>query len=116
MITFTASDRSYADAILDRLDPKKEYIAARLYRDHCVQTPYGYFKDLRIIKNRDLSEMTLVDNSVFSFALQVNNGIPILPYYHGSQDEELIHLLYYLECIVDLDDVRTHNQEAFGPP
>jgi hypothetical protein len=56
----------------------------------------------------------LVDNSVFSFALQVNNGIPILPYYHGSHDEELVHLLYYLDCIVGLEDVRTHNEEAFG--
>lgn len=114
VITFTASDRSYADAILDRLDPNRELIQLRLYRDHCIQTPFGYLKDLRIIKNRNLRDMVLVDNSVFSFAFQVNNGIPILPYYHGQQDEELIHLLYYLDCIVELDDVRPHNEQAFG--
>jgi hypothetical protein len=58
--------------------------------------------------------MVLVDNSVLSFSLQVNNGVPILPYFSDRADEELLHLLYYLECLVPLHDVRNHNREAFG--
>jgi len=53
--------------------------------------------------------MVLVDNSVLSFALQVDNGIPILPFYSDKDDEELLHLMYYLSCIKDSDDVRHHN-------
>ena len=58
--------------------------------------------------------MILVDNSVFSFAFQLDNGIPILPFYTNKDDEELIHLTYYFKCLVDQEDVRDHNKEAFG--
>jgi CTD small phosphatase-like protein 2 len=44
-----------------------------------------YIKDLRVI-NRDLKDLVLVDNAAYSYAFQLDNGIPILPYYHGSQD------------------------------
>jgi len=36
IIIFTASSASYADVILDHLDPKKELISHRLYRHHCT--------------------------------------------------------------------------------
>ena len=49
VITFTASDQTYADSILDFIDPDREFISHRLYRQHCVQTEFGYIKDLRII-------------------------------------------------------------------
>jgi len=58
--------------------------------------------------------MVLVDNSVLSFAMQIENGIPILPFYVNKQDEELLHLIYYLKCLVVQEDVRPHNREAFG--
>ena len=81
-----------------------------------METQYGLIKDLRIIANRALSDMILVDNSALSFAFNVNNGIPILPFYEDKQDEELRHLNYYLNCLRDsaVDDVRHHNDEAFG--
>ena len=101
VIAFTASDRQYANAILDFIDPDKELIQYRLYRDHCVETEYGYIKDLRIIANRDLKDLVLVDNSVLSFSFQIENGIPILPFYVDRRDEELLHLVYYLRCLLE---------------
>lgn len=53
--------------------------------------------------------MVLVDNAVYSFGFQLNNGIPISPYYSSVinvGDEELIHLAYYFSCIVHSQDVR----------
>lgn len=44
-----------------------------------------YVKDLRVI-NRDLKDMVLVDNAAYSYAYQLDNGIPIFPYYHGQVD------------------------------
>ncbi len=37
-------------------------------------------KDLRMIKNRSLDNIIIVDNLVHSFGLQLDNGIPILEY------------------------------------
>lgn len=88
----------------------------RLYRQHCVNTEYGHIKDLRVIKNRNLKDMLVLDNNCLSFAFNINNGVPILPFYDNSQDEELKHLTFYLSCIYEqnVSDVRDHNQEAFG--
>ena len=116
LVSFTASDQLYADAILDHIDPDNELFSARLYRQHCVETEYGLIKDLRLIQNRNLKDMVIVDNSALSFAFNVNNGIPILPYYDNSRDEELKHLRYYLNCLREarVHDVRVHNDEAFS--
>ena len=99
LVSFTASDQLYADAILDYLDPKNEIFSYRLYRQHCVETEYGLIKDLRIIENKSLKDMVIIDNSALSFALNVNNGIPILPFYDNKADEELRHLGFYLNCL-----------------
>ena len=40
----------------------------RLYRDHCIKTNEGiYIKDLRILKNKNLCNVIIVDNAVYSF-------------------------------------------------
>lgn len=61
--------------------------------------------------------MIIVDNSVLSFLFQLDNGVPILPFYTNRQDEELIHLSFYLKCLAEntfMTDTRDHNREAFG--
>jgi CTD small phosphatase-like protein 2 len=63
-------------------------------------------KDLRIIRNRELKDMVIVDNSVYSFAYQIDNGIPIIPFYHEQTDEEMLHLIFYLDCLSTCEDVR----------
>ncbi len=69
VIVFTASHQTYADAILDYIDPNRELIQYRMYRQHCVLTKEGYYiKDLRVIGNRELKDLVIVDNSVYSFA------------------------------------------------
>lgn len=83
IIAFTASEQQYADAILDFLDPDASIFEARLYRHNCVMTPFGYVKDLRIF-DRDLSKVLMIDNSCLSFAFNVNNGVPILPFYDNT--------------------------------
>eukprot|EP00353_Schmidingerella_taraikaensis_P008644 CAMPEP_0185577010 /NCGR_PEP_ID=MMETSP0434-20130131/7809_1 /TAXON_ID=626734 ORGANISM="Favella taraikaensis, Strain Fe Narragansett Bay" /NCGR_SAMPLE_ID=MMETSP0434 /ASSEMBLY_ACC=CAM_ASM_000379 /LENGTH=65 /DNA_ID=CAMNT_0028194447 /DNA_START=356 /DNA_END=553 /DNA_ORIENTATION=- len=64
-----------------------------MYREHCFQTEEGIFiKDLRVIKNRDLKDVILVDNSVYSFGFQLDNGVPIIPYFNDPTDQELVYL------------------------
>jgi CTD small phosphatase-like protein 2 len=65
---FTASQSTYANAIIDYLDPQKKFISHRLFRDSCTLSDLGFYvKDLRII-NRDLSKVVIIDNIATSYA------------------------------------------------
>jgi CTD small phosphatase-like protein 2 len=77
-----------------------------------METQKGYFiKDLRIIKNRELKDMVIVDNLVLNFGLQIDNGIPILEFTDNPNDQELKHLEGYLNDLVKAKDTRQHNIE-----
>ena len=116
IIIYTASHQSYADAVLNYMDPKKIYTKYRLYRNNCVHANVGgrkfYIKDLDIFdKYYDLKNIVIIDNSVLSFAYHLNNGIPIVPYYNSKEDSELIILSKYLLFIADSNDLRKCNIE-----
>ena len=67
-----------------------------------------YIKDLRIFESSifSLKDIVIVDNSVYSFACHIENGIPIVPFYNDKDDEEMLHLIYYLNCLAQVEDVR----------
>lgn len=93
--------------VLDYLDPDRDLIDKRLYRDSCVKTEEGvYIKDLRIIKNRKMKDIVIIDNAVYSFGFQLDNGIPILPFYEDKKDEEMLHLTTYLKTLAKMEDIR----------
>ena len=50
---------------------------------------------------------------MYSFAFQIDNGIPIIPFYNDKADEEMLHLVYYLNCLAGVQDVREQNRQAF---
>ena len=114
VVVFTASHQVYADAVLDYLDPKNEFFQYRLYRESCTKVSDSvYVKDLSIVKNRKLENLALIDNSVFSFGFQLDNGVPIVPFYDDPNDEELYHLKFYIRCLKDQSDMRLQNRTAF---
>lgn len=96
------------------LDPKVEIIQGILSRDHCLQTKKGHLiKDLSIIKNRNLKDIVIVDNLVQSFALQINNGIPIKRWKNKTKDKELKYLLPFLIKLSYEPDVRVIIKDHF---
>jgi CTD small phosphatase-like protein 2 len=114
---FTASHDSYADEVINYLDPDRKHVQHRLFRRNCNYVDEGYYvKDLRLL-GRDLSKLVLVDNAAYSYCFQVANGIPILPYYEGNTDYELKALKEYLfslkEHFENGGDVREFNRKAF---
>ena len=114
IIVFTASHGCYANVVLDYLDPKGQYIHHRLFREACVATEEGvYIKDLRIISNRSLEDMIIVDNAAYSFGYQIDNGIPIIPFYENKLDEELRHLIPYLKFLNGVKDLRDIIRQTF---
>ena len=113
IIIFTASHKCYADVVLDLLDPNHEIIHHRLYRENCMFVDGAFIKDLRIITNRNLDSMAIVDNAAYCFAYQLENGIPIVSWYNDDHDTELVDLTHFLSSIAGAKDLRESIRNTF---
>lgn len=114
IIVFTAGTESYAKAIVESLDPKKQYITYLLHRGQCVKAKGWTIKDLRVIGKRKLKDMIMVDNSVISFAGNLDNGIYVPSYEGNLGDQELIPVIEFLKEVHDVEDVRPYVREFAG--
>ena len=74
-VVYTHQLPTYADPILDRLDPNR-YISYRLYRDSTQYTKGKHVRDLAKL-NRDLSKVLLVTASDDAYSLQPENAIKV---------------------------------------
>ena len=112
---YTASHKSYADAVLNFLDPENKYFYNRLYRSNCIDCKIDgkdlYIKDMNIFEDFNIKDILIVDNSVMAFAYDLDNGIPILPYYNAEKDFELLFVAYYFESLYNCDDLRVINKQ-----
>lgn len=60
LIIFTASQKQYADKVVQQIDPKKR-ISHVLNRDHCIViNKLYYLKNLKIL-GRDLKQTIMID-------------------------------------------------------
>ena len=111
---YTASVKSYADAILDRIDPTKIYFKFILYREDCININGKIcIKDLNIF-DLPLNKIVIIDNSLYSFSNQLSNGILITSFYNDRNDTQLKDVLsYLLNFICKCNDVRLVNEEVF---
>ena len=115
LVVFTASEKFYADPIIDYIEKNKKYFKMRLYREHCIFIEPGiYIKDLTIFKQyKKLEDVIIVDNSLFSFANQLNNGILVTSFFDDKNDSFLYNVKEYLDMIKDVKDFREINKENF---
>jgi len=93
------------------LDPENSLIHHRFYRESCYHYTNAegeafYLKDLRMFEEFDLKDIVIVDNAVYSFINQLDNGIPIINFYYDSEDDQLDKLIDYLPILASSDDVR----------
>ena len=113
---FTASVPEYADAVINYLDPENKFIKFRLYRNNCINVKdLLRVKNLKIFQNIPLKKIILVDNNMYSFTPQLNNGILINSFIYDKDDNELANVLSYLcNYILPAEDVRKVNEQFFG--
>ena len=102
---FTAGTQSYANAVLDKLDPDGRF-AGRLYRQHCVFDSGVYVKDLSILGIQRLHRTVLLDNNYMSFRANPLNGIPIADFFDNPQDGALLPMLDVFRSLENVPDVR----------
>jgi len=105
VVIFTASLSVYANAVIDKLDPKG-LINRRYFRQSCINKSGSYIKDLRTVC-KDLSKVVIVDNSPVAYSCNKENGIAIPDYFGtNSTDKSLLRLIPLLEKVRDSEDVR----------
>ena len=114
ILVFTAGEQEYADSILDYIDPNKTIFKKRLYRSDCIKLDNFFIKDLDIILDREREHMCIVDNSILSFAFDLDNGVPINSYIGNEEDDkELLFLYSFLEESAKIPDIRVAIRESF---
>lgn len=58
--------------------------------------------------------MCIIDNSILSFAFDLDNGVPINSYMGTEEDDrELLFLFSFLEDAVKSDDIRVNIRDSF---
>jgi len=115
LVVFTAAEEVYAKPVVGIIDPENKYLKKVICRQNCIQTPQGFLvKDLRIFADREVNEILIVDDNVLSFAFQLANGIPILPFNGEEEDDELNYLMEYLNEIYEEKDLIKVNREKIG--
>jgi len=106
IIIFSAGISEYVNPIINILD-KNNYIAYKLFREHCSILDIGYTKDL-IRLNRNLKDIIILDNNPISYIFNIENGIPIKSWTGEKRDKELLNLIPILEFLSEVDDVRKY--------
>ena len=115
VVVYNSAPADQTKAICDVLDPNKKIFKRILSKEDCLKSKMGFFvKDLRLVSGLDTSRTVLLDSSVQSFAPQIANGIPILPFTIEQADHELVDLLDLLMLLKDEADVTGPLKTYFG--
>ncbi|KAA8494989.1 Mitochondrial import inner membrane translocase subunit TIM50 [Porphyridium purpureum] len=106
IVVFSTGLNTYADPILDRLDPNG-YISHRLYRDATKYESGEHVFDLSKL-NRDESRIVLVDSHAIHAKHQPGNLLLVSQWKNDPKDRTLLELIPFLESMAqeNVRDVR----------
>ncbi len=77
----------------------------------------GHFiKDLRVVSNRPLRNMIIVDNSMLAFSNQLENGIYVEAFNGSRRDRKLNALVPLLKSLAGREDPKQRLCEFTGIP
>ena len=114
IVVFTSAEKSYAREIIEKvIDPGQKLIGHLLTKEHCVKVGRYYIKDLRVIANREMQNMMILDHSIVSFSAQVNNGVRVSPFKGNNSDAALFPIINFLKQLALAPDVRKEIRRTF---
>ena len=111
IVVFTAAIKSYADWIIDRIDPN-QLISHRLYRCSTNNQSGVFIKDLSQL-GRSLSTCIIVDNCMENFKFHPENGIYIRNWYNDPEDGALKELCGVLLDLIQLKQNSVQERLSF---
>ena len=83
---------TYAEAVLDNIDPDRQFFSHVLSREHCLRSDKAStpLKDLSKVGGRHLSDMILLDDTEEQIELNEDNSIQIASFGEEmGEDSEL---------------------------
>jgi Dullard-like phosphatase family protein len=115
---FTSAMSVYARPVINYLDPEKSIFQNVWYRESCTQTSAGnhwvFAKDLETLKHEyDPNRTVLVDNNVFSFIPQLQNGILVPAFHDDPKDDALPQVLKLVKELRTERDVKPVLHDLF---
>ncbi len=104
---FSSYSAQQTTEALKDLDPRRQHIRSVLGRANCIFRGHDdCIKDLRILQDRDLANVVIIDSRPFAFQGQMTNAIYVPPFTGAEDDRELLPVLEFLLTIKDVPDVR----------
>lgn len=90
IVLFSSRKSSLLDKIAEILDPENKIIKQKISRKSCFLTKSKkFFKNLEIIKNKNLKDMLIIDYKPQSFFPNLDNGV-LIPHWNGDEfDDQL---------------------------
>ena len=77
---FTASTKSYADPIIDQIDPQG-YVTGRFYREHCKTDKKGnIIKPIEDVISKNMKKLIVIDDSELTYNMYKENTILVEPW------------------------------------
>ena len=99
IVIFTSAEQTYADEIVNMIDPEKKYFLKRFYRQHCVKIGDHLIKNLDCFSNIPKESIIAFDDNISFFVNNLDNILPSIPYNGSSQDNFLkVATEYLLAC------------------
>jgi len=111
---WTASSADYADAVATQLFGSRDRLKFLWSRARCTirydpDTQETYWvKDLKKIRRigYTLEQVIVIDDTAKKHERNYGNLVRVRPFEGQLDDDELLHLVRYLETLADVDDVR----------
>ena len=64
-------------------------------------------------KELSLKDILIIDNNIYSFGFQLENGIPILDFLGDQNDTEMLKVMHTLNYLKNFKDLRSENENIY---
>ena len=111
VVIYSAAESQYVHEVLHDIIDLIPRVNFYYTRKHCTLNSGIYLKTSKIT-NFHKKNIVIIDDNIGNWPKDLDNIIPILPFFGDPGDEELRKLKYYLLSLVLLPDVRVSLRES----